>query len=54
MKYTFELYEHANRGLQFKGYQTIHADDAEVARLSAQDKFPEYNIVPIYVPQESQ
>ncbi|NBW57258.1 hypothetical protein EBR43_05645 [bacterium] len=54
MKYVFELYEHGNRGIVFKGYQTVHAQDAETARLSAQDKFPQYHVVHIHVPQERQ
>lgn len=54
MKHVFELYEHGSRGIVFKGYQTVHAPDAETARLSAQDQFPEYHVVPIHVPEGKQ
>lgn len=53
MKYVYELYEHGNRGIVFKGYKTVHSQHSEDAVAQASRGLEEnIKLHQIYVSQE--
>jgi len=54
MKFTYEMYEHCNRGLVFRGYKTVQGQDSDTAlRLAQSGLSDSVMLFPVYVPQQA-